>query len=85
MKLKEREVVCACGEWTGERCQWRGPVGETVVVEYMPVHLRASHIAAGNAGIYPYNGAVRVRVHCDCAEMLLADENERDWSRIVDA
>jgi hypothetical protein len=34
------------------------------LLEYMPVHLRSSHIAAGNSGRYPTNGAERVYV-CD--------------------
>lgn len=33
---------------------------DPVIVERMPEHLRASHIAAGNWGSYPSNGAERV-------------------------
>lgn len=61
---------CACGEATGEACNWSGPRADTVVIEWMPEHLRASHEAAGNRGVYPHNGALRLRVHPDCAEML---------------
>jgi len=35
---------------------------DPVVVERMPDHLRDSHRAAGNWGIYPHNGAERVIV-----------------------
>jgi len=82
--VEPRTVRCECGAWTGERCAWTGPVSQTVVVEYMPQYLRAAHHAARNAGRYPYNGALRVRVERHCAEMLLSDEDERDWAQIVD-
>jgi len=42
---------------------------------------RASHAAAGNAGRYPYNGAIRVRCERSCAELIV--ENDADWARIV--
>ena len=76
-------VHCKCGEWTGERCNWTGPREETVIVEYMPEYLRSSHDAAGNHGHYPSNGAIRVRVERSCANLLLADESEQEWARIV--
>lgn len=81
--VEPRTVRCECGVWTGERCVWTGPRSQTVVVEYMPKYLRASHQAAGNAGLYPANGAVRVRVERYCAGLLLLNEDERDWARIV--
>lgn len=81
--VEPRTVRCECGVWTGERCVWTGPKSQTVVVEYMPKYLRASHQAAGNAGLYPANGAVRVRVERYCAELLLSCEDERDWAQIV--
>lgn len=83
MMRASRTVHCECGVWTGERCVWTGPKSQTVVVEYMPEYLRASHQAAGNAGLYPANGAVRVRVERYCAELLLSNEDERDWAQIV--
>src|SRR5690554_1650614 len=58
--VKPRTVRCECGVWTGERCVWTGPKSQTVVVEYMPKYLRASHRAAGYngyTGLYPVNGA----------------------------
>lgn len=81
--VKPKTVRCACGEWTGERCEWIGMPSETVMVEYMPPCLRASHEAAHNHGTYPANGAVRVRVERGCADLLLEDEDEREWSRVV--
>lgn len=72
---------CACGEWSGEPCAWVGPTGEMVVVEYMPHDIRASHDAAGNAGVYPCNGASRIRVSRDCAELML--EEDPDWTAKV--
>jgi len=63
-------VHCQCGTWTGERCVWSGPIGETVVVDYMPEFHRDSHRAAGNCGSYPDNGSVRVRVERSCADLL---------------
>lgn len=76
-------VRCACGEWSGERCEWSGPHSETVVVEYMPEQHRASHKAAGNCGSYPNNGACRIRVNDECADRML--EIDGDWCRIVSA
>lgn len=81
--LAESWCRCECGEWTGERCNWSGPIDETVQVEYMPRQHRSSHTAAGNKGSYPANGAVIVRVEQSCADALLEDETEHEWSRIV--
>ena len=76
------EVRCGCGEWMGEPCQWIGSADETVIVEYMPEYHRASHIAAGNSGAYPANGAVRVRVERSCADRLIAHDGQ-EWAEIV--
>ena len=72
MSEHPEHVHCECGEFDGGGgpCDWWGPVVETVVVEFMPEHLRASHEAAGNAGIYPHNGAVRIRCERSCADRL---------------
>lgn len=78
---KSEEVACRCGELTGERCAWRGPQSETVIVEYMPEHIRASHAHAANSGFYPMNGAVRVRVEKSCAALIT--ENEPEWASVV--
>ena len=80
-KQERRTVRCECGQWTGERCQWVGSPDDTVIVEFMPDHLRASHAAAGNAGRYPYNGAVRIRCERSCADLIV--EADPDWARIV--
>lgn len=76
-------VRCECGEATGERCAWSGPVSETVTVEWMPEHLRASHTAARNRGAYPSNGARRLTVHVDCADLLCSDGDQ--WCERVGA
>ena len=67
------ETACECGG-----CEWSGPAAETVLVEYMPEHLRDSHTAAGNVGTYPHNGSIRVRVERSCAERLAGE-----WCREV--
>ena len=91
----EQVVHCECGELTGECCQWDGPISETVILEYMPEHLRSSHIAAGgsggNAGTYPYNGSRRIRVEKSCAHIcshVWIDGEQTDeldpWVSIID-
>lgn len=67
---------CECGKVTGEACTWVGPVRDTVVLDYMPEHLRASHHAAGNAGRWPHNGAIRIRVE----RLLTVAELGERWS-----
>lgn len=52
-----------------------------VEVEYMPEHHRQSHIAAGNRGIYPHNGALRIDMHRDDVEDFLAEHG--DWAHVV--
>lgn len=68
--IEQTHCRCNCGALTGERCNWFGPLDETVIVEYMPEHLRASHTAAGNSGVYPHNGAQRIRVEASCADSI---------------
>src|SRR5690606_29914076 len=80
--VEPRTVRCECGQYTGERCAWIGSPDDTVMVEFMPEHLRASHEAARNAGIYPHNGAVRVRCERSCAESIV--EHDPDWAWIVE-
>lgn len=73
---------CECGQWSGTACE--GTLGEdAVTVEYMPDSLRASHVAAGNHGCYPANGAVRIRVTPECATMMLDDGDE--WCSVINA
>lgn len=76
--MSPENVECQCGEITGTRCAWSGPKSETVILEWTPEYLRASHEAAGNRGVYPHNGAQRLRVEKGCGESL-ADE----WTEIV--
>ncbi len=68
---------CECGEITGVPCEWSGPRRYLTLVEHMPESLRDSHTAAGNAGEYPHNGAVRLWCSRECAKAL-ADEWTRD-------
>lgn len=82
VRVTVADIHCDCGEITGEPCQWTGPRSDTVLVEYMPEHLRASHKAARNRGTYPANGAIRVRCERSCAERIVADDGE--WAEIVD-
>lgn len=70
------EVPCACGRITGQGCDWRGPASEAVVVEWMPLYLRATHEAAGGAGVWPHDGSKRLSCSVDCAEGLLDDWTE---------
>jgi len=51
------------------------------LIEYMPAHLRASHTAARNHGIYPHNGADRVWVEGGAPEVI--DHLDTDWASIV--
>lgn len=73
--------TCECGTATGQHCPWTGPAADTVTLEWMPLHLRASHEAAGNSGRYPDNGALRLRVAAECAEALL--EADGEWTEEV--
>lgn len=73
---------CECGEWSGEACEWSGPKSETVVVEFMPESLRSSHEAAGISGTSPANGALRIRVCQDCADLMV--ESDGHWCEIVE-
>ena len=77
-------VHCECGEWSGEACNWRGPRADTVIVEFMPEHLRASHEAAGGGdrGVYPHNGAVRIRCERSCAARII--EADGKWAETRD-
>lgn len=50
------------------------------LIEIMPLHLRASHIAAGNDGVYPANGAERVYVVGHVGSNWLHPR----WARVVE-
>jgi hypothetical protein len=76
-----KTIQCECGQWSGETCGWMGPADETTRVEFMPEHLRGSHEAAGNSGVYPHNGAVRISVSLACADLIV--EHDGDWARVI--
>lgn len=69
-------VPCECGRATGTACEWSGPHSETVIVDWMPEYLRKGHHAARNHGVWPYNGALRLRVEASCAERLRESADE---------
>jgi hypothetical protein len=71
---------CGCGDVTGVACDWTGLADEMVVVEWMPEHLRGSHEAAGNAGVYPANGARRTAMERSCAEGVV--DGLEEWASI---
>jgi hypothetical protein len=76
---------CECGAVDGEQHDYDLDGSEDVaVLEWMPLQHRASHEAAGNCGVYPHNGAVRVVVLRDCAERVVAEEGDDRWARIVE-
>lgn len=52
------------------------------LIEYMPLHLRESHRAARNSGVYPHNGAVRVWVEGDLS-ICEADYLDTEWASVV--
>jgi len=72
---KMANVRCECGEWSGVQCPWVGDREETRVVEFMPIQYRDSHSEAGNNGVYPQNGAVRIRVTHACADAMVAGDS----------
>jgi len=76
-------MQCQCGQATGVACEFDGPADELVTVEFMPPYLRASHRAAGDWGSYPANGAWRLRVTPECADMLDDDDDEDEDEGLV--
>ena len=71
-------IRCQSGQATGERCECEGPAPR--LIEWMPPQHRASHRAAGGAGEWPGNGALRLWCCDSCATDLLED---REWAREV--
>lgn len=61
-----------------------GETTNSVVVETMPDHLRGSHRAARNWGVYPHNGAERIAVSRDEAEEIVANDPD-GYARIVES
>jgi hypothetical protein len=56
--------------------------GNLVTLETMPEYLKASHRAARNWGVYPYNGALRERVTRDEADEIVESDPD-GYARIV--
>jgi len=64
-------------------CEGCGEIhDELAMVEIMPECHRASHVAAGNSGVYPLNGAERVRRCAECAKEMI--ETDPEWTSIVE-
>ena len=74
---------CECGDVYGEACEAEVAEGERVTIEWMPAHLRASHLSSGNRGVYPANGAQRITCCRECADRIL--ESEADWASEVES
>ena len=55
---------------------------DAVIVETMPDHLRSSHRAARNWGVYPVNGAERRVVSREEADQIVADDAD-EYDHIV--
>jgi hypothetical protein len=72
-------IPCECGEILGGCCDGEGLRSQMAVVEWMPEHLRASHVAAGNVGYWPHNGSQRVHVLPGCVQHIDQDE----WVRVI--
>jgi hypothetical protein len=73
------QIPCECGEYTGEKCSL---MADGTVVEYMPEHLRVSHLTAGPGGMamWPHDGSVRLQINADCADW---DDSGNGWLRVV--
>jgi|GEM_PF-1500036 len=77
-------LSCECGTADGDRHDYDLDASEDVVIlEWMPPQYREAHSAAGNSGVYPHNGAIRLVTLRECAETIVADEGDERWARIV--
>lgn len=74
-------ILCQCARATGHFCQAAVDPANVVIVERMPVWLRASHTAAGNSGTWPHNGAERLACTDDCASLLV--DGDEEWTSRV--
>lgn len=74
-----RTIHCKCGRIIGERCLWTGPESETVLVEFIPDHMR------GEVALHPeqdWSNAWSVaRLERSCAESLC--EQDPDFVRMA--
>ena len=78
------KISCRCGEILGGCCDGEGVRSAMVLVEWMPLDLRSSHVAAGGRGLstsgyWPHNGSVRLHVLPSCMQHIDRDE----WVRVV--
>lgn len=80
-RIREGVALCQCGEATEVRCAYDGRGDGWRVIIWMPVYLRASHEAAGNRGVWPYNGALLLSVSPDCADALV--ETDGEWTEVL--
>lgn len=62
--------------------RWVWNVGDRVLVETMPDHLRASHRAANNWGLWPANGAERRWVGPELADHIVRNDPD-GYARVV--
>jgi len=84
VRAKRFVLRCECGAVDGEQHDYDLDGSEDVaVLEWMPLQHRASHEAAGNCGVYPHDGAVRMVVLRECAERVVAEAGDDRWARIV--
>ena len=76
----QSDEVREAADYAWSVCRWEWvPPADAVVIEYMPVALRASHVKAGNRGTWPDNGGERVAVPRALADSLSGHE----WVRVV--
>lgn len=76
-------IRCQCGEAEHtHRCDAMMLPSEAVVVEYMPLQHRSSHVAAGNSGVWPHNGSTRLQV-APGHESEVLEMGEGEWSWVV--
>jgi len=74
---RAKTVHCGCGFSTGERCNWSGPVSETVLVDVVPgMHQGTARTLGSNRGL-----TERIRCNEECADSLV--EHEPDYHEIV--
>lgn len=72
---------CESGEWCGIACRWEGDASEMVLMEFFPPCRRDAHVAAGNRGRYPHNGALRIMCCASCAAAMVVDDG--DWCEAI--
>lgn len=76
-----REISCQCGKWSGVRCAWRGPITQTVLVDYVIDADRAELEEARIHEVSARHGVVRIRVERSCVDSMIELD---EWVAIVD-